>query len=113
MTPVRLKRMLLASARRLPGLSRRQVGAGFVNNDTTSGYLAGLTAAEFLRVAEPEMVRLHPRLVAGLDQVLLSVPAELPYFLDVANQSQIHSGFDIAPYGDTLAARASRLTVSG
>jgi hypothetical protein len=74
MTPRRLKRLLMTSARSLPGLSQREIGAGFVNDHTTLDQLCSLTAADFLRILEPRQAQRHPELVEDLEKVNLSIP---------------------------------------
>jgi hypothetical protein len=113
MTPPRLRRMLIASARPIAGLSRREIGAGFVNNDTTLDYLSSITAASLLRILDPTRAQQHPQLVKQLNQVSVSVPRELPAFLEVWTQSNIQSGWDIGPYAGTLASETAPLAVTG
>src|SRR5205814_9866194 len=75
-TPAILRRMLLASARPVPGASRESVGAGFISRQTTLAYLARFSGSDLAALAAPR--RVESQIVTDLTALRLVDRDTLP-----------------------------------
>jgi hypothetical protein len=112
-TPARVKRMLLASARRLGKLSRREVGEGFISDETTTSYLERFSIADLADVFVPAFARRQGESLRRLGKAILTVPTEINVLQQVWYGFQIHSGWDIGVCDGALGVERMEIVVRG